>query len=228
MKRAASGSRVVALILTGFPWPSGPSASSEQRDRTSCCRRGSGPPGPGRGARFLQERGDDHGPNRTGIPGIPGTRSVPTTGSLTLPQAPGGSPRHRCAVQAESHTGPTLVCGRLWKHEVLFGVLEISPAQTAPPGPEPPPSLKGKHRPLRSWIPMLCDVNWWAPRFAAEVVQGRTKPQRHIPASTQGDLWFLVSRDAHLDPAKAELLRESHPIPPGRRFPVCLHTGLWP
>jgi hypothetical protein len=208
---AASGSGAIALVLTGFPWPSGPSASSERRGRTSCCRRGSGPPGPGRGARFLQERGDSHGPDRTGIPGIPGTRCVPDTSSLTLPQAPGGFSRHRwAAVQAESHAGSAPVCGRLWKHEVLYTVLELSPAQTAPPGREPPPPLKGKHRPLRSWILMLCDVNRWAPRFAAEVVQGGTKPQRHTPRlHTRGlvvscVMWWPPgagqSRDAQKEP----------------------------
>lgn len=90
-------------VPTWFPWPSGPDASSQQTGRTSCCRRGSSPPGPAPGARFLPGRSEgDYGPERCRDPPYPTApashcNSDPFPAGGALPEQPRtcrrGSPR---------------------------------------------------------------------------------------------------------------------------------------
>lgn len=81
------------MVLTGFPWHSGPGESSGRKDRISCCRHGSGPRGPAPGAHFLLgRRGGSYSPESIWDPWPPADPGPGPSSLRPGPILPGGGP----------------------------------------------------------------------------------------------------------------------------------------
>ena len=152
---AAAGSRAAggtapAWVLTQFPWPSGPGASSGRTGRTSCCRRGSGPGGPAPGARFLRgRRGSGHGPE-SGRDSHPPATPGPGRGEVPRAAAPARSPRAGDPLGGSGTATP----------DTRQGVAEIPPSSRGRPASPfarllaDPPDIAAQGRP--SSRPRVC------------------------------------------------------------------------
>lgn len=96
-------------VLTRFPWPSGPAGSSVRMDRTSCCRRGSCPPGPAPGARYLRggrEDGDRLQSGRDPLVPHPSPRIPPPPGLVPAGAASPGARRSFPDRSGQPHPSP--------------------------------------------------------------------------------------------------------------------------
>ena len=95
-----------SLVLTGFPWPSGPGASSWRKDRTSCCRHGSGPRGRAPGARFL--RGEEDAVTAQRVAGTPSLQvsTGPSGGEVPRAAAPASFPGRVPSQEVHPHPDP--------------------------------------------------------------------------------------------------------------------------
>ena len=94
------------MVLTGFPWPSGPGASSWRKDRTSCCRHGSGPRGRAPGARFL--RGEEDAVTAQRVAGTPSLQvsTGPSGGEVPRAAAPASFPGRVPSQEVHPHPDP--------------------------------------------------------------------------------------------------------------------------